>query len=80
MGLPYDAELDVRGFQCPLPVLKARKRLESLPPGAALKVLATDPAAAIDFPHFCKEAGHELLASGAEGDALTFLIRKAPAA
>lgn len=74
-----DAELDVRGFQCPLPVLKARKRLEGLEAGGTLKVLATDPAAAIDFPHFCAEAGHELVEAGADGAVLTFLIRKSAA-
>lgn len=52
--------LDTRGLKCPLPVLKARKRLKEMPPGAVLTVLADDPAAIIDFPHFCAEAGHTL--------------------
>ncbi|MGE0210446.1 MAG: sulfurtransferase TusA family protein [Parvibaculaceae bacterium] len=72
----HDAKLDARGLQCPLPVLKARKRLEELAVGGTLRVLATDPAAAIDFPHFCAEAGHELVEAGADGAVLTFLIRK----
>ena len=59
--MEIDAELDARGLLCPLPVLKARKRLGALPPGALLRVLADDPAALIDFPHFCAEQGHELL-------------------
>ena len=45
--------LDVQGLSCPLPVLKANKALRGLPPGAALVVLATDPAARRDFPAFC---------------------------
>lgn len=55
--------LDARGLLCPLPVLKARKRLMALAPGAVLEVLADDPAAVIDMPHFCAEQGHELLAA-----------------
>ena len=51
--MTWDAELDARGLLCPLPVLRARKRLEGLAPGAVLRVLADDPAARIDFPHFC---------------------------
>lgn len=46
----FDHEIDLKGLQCPLPVLKARKRLMSLNYGESLKILATDPAAAIDFP------------------------------
>ncbi|MEM9060103.1 MAG: sulfurtransferase TusA family protein [Pseudomonadota bacterium] len=51
-------ELDTCGLLCPLPVLKARKRLMSMPDGARLKVLADDPAARVDVPHFCAEQGH----------------------
>ena len=75
--MTWDAELDCEGLLCPLPVLRARKRLLALPPGAVLRVRATDPMAAIDLPHFCAEAGHELLSSAAEGGVLTFLIRRA---
>ncbi|MGF1447312.1 MAG: sulfurtransferase TusA family protein [Pikeienuella sp.] len=74
---PGAAELDARGLLCPLPVLKTRKRLQALPPGATLRVLADDPAARIDIPHFCAEQGHALLAEGEEASgALTFLVRK----
>jgi tRNA 2-thiouridine synthesizing protein A len=57
-----DAELDARGLRCPLPVLKARKRLAALSPGQVLRVLADDPAALVDIPHFCAEQGHALVA------------------
>ena len=60
--MDYDAELDARGLLCPLPVLKARKRLTALEPGQVLRVVADDPAAQIDIPHFCTEQGHELVA------------------
>ncbi|MQQ07304.1 preprotein translocase subunit TatB [Epibacterium sp. SM1979] len=53
--------LDAIGLLCPLPVLKARKRLKSMDPGAVLTLLVDDPAAIVDVPHFCSEAGHEYL-------------------
>ncbi len=68
--------IDVRGMLCPLPVLKARKRLKTMENGEILKVIATDPAAVIDFPHFCSEAGHELLDSRQDNGELVFVIRK----
>ena len=72
-----DAELDARGLLCPLPVLKARKRLQALAPGAVLRMLSDDPAAVIDVPHFCAEAGHALLGEAqGEGSARIWLIRK----
>lgn len=74
-----DAELDTTGLLCPLPVLKARKRLAALAGGAVLAVRSDDPAARIDFPHFCNEQGHVLVsvADGPDG-VMTFLIRKGP--
>tara|TARA_B100001057_G_C22131762_1_gene674739 strand:- start:5 stop:229 length:225 start_codon:yes stop_codon:yes gene_type:complete len=53
-------QLDARGLLCPLPVLKARKRLLPLSRGDVLQVLANDPAAWVDFPLFCQEDGHVL--------------------
>ena len=55
--------IDARGLLCPLPVLKLRKRLAALAPGARVTLIATDRAALIDVPHFCAEAGHRLIAS-----------------
>ncbi len=71
-----DAELDARGLLCPLPVLKARKRLGALGVGDVLSMLADDPAAIIDVPHFCAEQGHEFVSSTPEGDATRYCIRK----
>lgn len=59
--MKWDAELDALGLLCPLPVLKARKRLQDLQKGQILRVEADDPAALIDIPHFCVEAGHTLV-------------------
>jgi tRNA 2-thiouridine synthesizing protein A len=69
--------LDATGLLCPLPVLKARKRLQSLPRGARLIVLADDPAAVVDVPHFCNEAGHVLISSELDGAVQTYVIEKA---
>ena len=74
--MTYDQDLDCADLLCPLPVLKARKRLESLPSGHVLKVIATDPMSAIDMPHFCNEQGHTLLDQVREADALIFRIRR----
>ncbi|WP_112873337.1 sulfurtransferase TusA family protein [Paracoccus endophyticus] len=54
-------ELDARHLLCPLPVLRLRRALSALPPGAQVALIATDPAAVLDVPHFCAEAGHVLL-------------------
>ncbi len=53
--------LDATGLLCPLPVLKLRKHLKSMELGDIVLVLADDPAAAIDIPHFCNETGHTLI-------------------
>jgi len=70
-----DHELDAAGLLCPLPVLKARKRLESLKSGEILRLIATDPASVIDVPHFCNEQGHELLSQEASDGRHIFRIR-----
>lgn len=68
--------LDLSGLLCPLPVLKARKRLMAMHSGEVLKVIATDPMSAIDMPHFCNEQGHSLLEQAQDGDALIFRIKR----
>ncbi|MEK0163314.1 sulfurtransferase TusA family protein [Phaeobacter sp. JH20_36] len=68
--------LDAIGLLCPLPVLKARKRLKPLASGMVLEVHADDPAAVVDIPHFCHEAGHELLEIRDNPKHQTYLIRK----
>lgn len=59
--MDWEDELDARGLICPLPVLKARKRLIGMAPGTRLRVLADDPAALVDMPHFCAEQGHAVV-------------------
>jgi tRNA 2-thiouridine synthesizing protein A len=75
--MDYDAELDTTGLLCPLPVLKARKRLSTLASGQVLRMRATDPAAIIDVPHYCFEAGHTLAGTQDEGNVQVYFIRKA---
>ena len=71
-----DDTLDALGLLCPLPVLKARKRLKSMAAGSVLEVLADDPAAIIDVPHFCSEAGHTLVSQADTDTHHIYLIRK----
>ncbi|NIZ62256.1 preprotein translocase subunit TatB [Sedimentitalea sp. CY04] len=68
--------VDAIGLLCPLPVLKARKRLKPLPSGAVLQLLADDPAAVIDVPHFCNEAGHTLVEITEADGHQVYLVRK----
>jgi tRNA 2-thiouridine synthesizing protein A len=72
-----DLEIDATGLLCPLPVLRARKALAALPPGALLRLLADDPAASIDLPHFCAGAGHALVAEDdLGGGRRAYLLRR----
>lgn len=69
-------ELDATGLLCPLPVLKLRKRLGALDPGEVMHLRADDPAAIVDVPHFCAEAGHTLLETRDEGAVQVYLVQK----
>jgi tRNA 2-thiouridine synthesizing protein A len=71
-----ETELDVTELLCPLPVLKARKRLDSMATGSVLKVIATDPMSAIDMPHFCNEQGHVLLSHETQDRNHIFRIKR----
>ncbi|MEM9706995.1 MAG: sulfurtransferase TusA family protein [Pseudomonadota bacterium] len=66
--------LDTTGLRCPLPVVKTEALLRRLPAGATLRVLADDPIALVDIPHFAREAGHACDRLGDESDAFVFLI------
>lgn len=74
MTVPH--HLDATGLLCPLPVLKARKRLSALAPGETLEVWADDPAAVVDIPHFCAQAGHHLDVVDTEACPQRYVIRK----
>ena len=68
--------LDARGLLCPLPVLKASKRIRSMNAGDVLEVIADDPAAIVDIPHFCAEQGHTLVEQSETDDGQRYLIRR----
>ena len=67
-------ELDLRGLRCPLPALRTEKQLRAMRAGERLSVLTDDPLAAIDIPHFCREAGHSIIASTVEDGHRLFVI------
>ena len=69
--------LDATGLLCPLPVLKLRKHLKSMELGDIVLVLADDPAAAIDIPHFCNETGHILISKEpGEKGSTRYIVKK----
>ncbi len=69
-------ELDARGLNCPLPILKAKKAINSINSGEVLKIIATDPGSVKDFEAFAKQTGHDLLETTEAGGEYTFLIKK----
>ena len=71
-----DEELDALGLLCPLPVLKAAKRMRALPAGTSLRIKTDDPAAIVDIPHFCTEQGYDLIGAEDEGAYQVHVIRK----
>lgn len=74
--MSFDKELDARGLNCPLPILRCKKSLNELTTGQVLKIVATDPGAIKDFEAFAKQTGNELLSSAQAGGEFTFLIKK----
>ncbi len=68
---------DLRGLKCPLPVLKTRKRMKAMAPGARIWVETSDPLATVDIPHFCREHGHTLVETQSVDTGHRFLIEKA---
>ena len=74
--MEFNQELDVRGLKCPLPILRSKKALATMQSGEVLRVIATDPGAAKDFPAFAKQTGNELISSKEEGGKFHFMIRK----
>ncbi len=72
----FDFEVDACGLMCPLPLLRLKKALQGVEDGKVVRVLATDPAAVLDFGVFVEQAGHGLLGSNERDGILYFLIRK----
>jgi tRNA 2-thiouridine synthesizing protein A len=76
MTTTFDKDLDVRGLNCPLPILRAKKALADLGSGQVLRVLATDPGSVKDFQAFARQTGNQLLSHAEEDKVFTFLVKK----
>ena len=72
----FDKELDARGLNCPLPILKTKKTLGELASGQVLKIVSTDPGSVKDMQAFAKQTGNELLSSAEEGKDFIFFMKK----
>ncbi|MBF0356110.1 MAG: sulfurtransferase TusA family protein [Alphaproteobacteria bacterium] len=68
--------LDVKGLNCPLPILRAKKAMKDIAVGETLEILATDPGSVKDFDAFCRQTGNELVESKDEGGTYRFLIKR----
>ena len=72
----FDQELDARGLNCPLPILRAKKTLNAMTGGQILKIMATDPGSVKDFEAFAKQTGNELLGSSEVEGEFHFTLKK----
>jgi len=72
----FDKELDARGLNCPLPILRAKKSLNDMQSGHVLKIIATDPGSVKDFQAFAKQTGNELLSQTDEGKEFVFFLKR----
>ena len=72
----FDKELDARGLNCPLPILQAKKALNTMQSGQVLKIVATDPGSVKDFQAFCKQTGNELVSSEIATSEFIFFMKK----
>lgn len=74
--MQFDKELDARGLNCPLPILRTKKALTDMTAGQVLKIVATDPGSVKDFQAFSKQTGNELLSSNAANGEFIFFMKK----
>lgn len=74
--MEFNRDLDVKGLNCPLPILRTKKMLAEMQSGEILRVLATDAGALKDFPAFAKQTGNELLAQNAESGVFEFFLKR----
>lgn len=76
MPMQFDKELDARGLNCPLPILRTKKALADMISGQVLKILATDPGSVKDFQAFSKQTGNALLSSETASSEFIFFMKK----
>lgn len=74
--MKFDKELDARGLNCPLPILRTKKALTDMASGQVLKVLATDPGSVKDFQAFSRQTGNTLLSSETANSEFIFFMQK----
>jgi tRNA 2-thiouridine synthesizing protein A len=74
--LHHDREVDARGLNCPLPILRTKKALNDMGSGQVLRIFATDPASVRDFQAFARQTGNELVGHGEEDGGFWFLLRR----
>ncbi|MBX3622329.1 MAG: sulfurtransferase TusA family protein [Rhizobacter sp.] len=74
--MDFQKELDTRGLNCPLPILKAKKALADMQSGQVLKVVATDPGSMRDFQAFARQTGNELVEQSANEGEFTHYLRR----
>jgi tRNA 2-thiouridine synthesizing protein A len=75
-ALQFDREVDARGLNCPLPILRTKKALNDMQSGQVLRVLATDPGSVRDFEAFAKQTGNRLLQQSEQDGVFSFLVRR----
>jgi tRNA 2-thiouridine synthesizing protein A len=75
-AMDFTKELDTRGLNCPLPILKAKKALADMQSGDVLRVVSTDPGSVRDFQAFARQTGNELLEQDTLGDEFIHLLRR----
>lgn len=76
MTMQFDRELDVKGLNCPLPILRTKKALAEMNPGQVLHVLATDPGSVKDFQAFARQTGNELVSSAENGNVFEYYLKR----
>ena len=74
--IAFDREVDARGLNCPLPILKAKKALAELSSGQVLKVVSTDPGSLRDFQAFARQTGNEMIGQDEAGRSWTFFLKR----
>ncbi len=72
----FDKEIDTRGLNCPLPILRAKKALNDMQSGQVLRIMATDPGSVKDFVAFSKQTGNELLSQAEANREFTFYMKR----
>lgn len=75
-SMQFDKDLDARGLNCPLPILRTKKALSDMTSGQVLRIVATDPGSVRDFAAFSRQTGHELIESSEANREFTFFLKK----